>query len=206
MWNRHEDAGPALQRRAWLRWIGLWGAALALRGQRGWAACAPTAPNPQGPFYLPGAPFREDLAAAEEPGRPLVLAGRVLSAATCEPLSGAVLDAWHASDAGVYYGLETTLAPFEPHLLRARVRCGGEGRYSLRTILPGHYRLSRTRYRARHIHVIVSHPGQRPVTTQIYFAGDPHLAGDPLARPELIVTLREENTTLAGSFDFHLPP
>ena len=45
----------SVSRRAWLRWVGLWGAALLVPAHRALGACAPTPPNPQGPFYLPGA-------------------------------------------------------------------------------------------------------------------------------------------------------
>ena len=39
----------------------------------GCRACAPTEDNPQGPFYVAGAPFRVDIAPGGEPGERLVV-------------------------------------------------------------------------------------------------------------------------------------
>lgn len=152
------------------------------------APCLVTPPNVEGPFYLPGAPFRAELAPEEEPGERLALRGRVLGAPGCGPLAGAVVDVWHASAEGFYYNLEGPAEP-ETFALRGRARTGADGGYAFRTVLPGYYRLTRTRWRPRHVHYRVSHPEHRTLVTQLYFAGDPHLPGDPFALPSLIVPL-----------------
>ncbi len=175
------------------------------------ASCAPTEENPEGPFYLPGAPFRVRLAEAEEPGRRLAVTGRVLALPGCAPAPGAVLDVWHASDAGFYYTLEGAGTP-EDFQLRGRVRAGADGGYRFETVLPGRYRVTRRWTRPRHIHVRVEHPGYRPLVTQLYFPGDPHLDRDPLVRPGLLVALTGSDTMEAGTgpvdaaFDFVLGP
>ncbi|MDW7711109.1 MAG: hypothetical protein SCH98_11600 [Deferrisomatales bacterium] len=169
-----------------------------------WASCAPTPPNAEGPFYLPGAPFRDVLAPDDEPGERLEIRGRVLGAPDCRPLVGAVLDVWHASAEGFYYNLEGPADP-QSYGLRGRVAADGESAYSLRTVLPGHYRLTRTRWRPRHLHFRVSHAGYSTLVTQLYFAGDPHLEGDPFVLPSLVIPLeRAPGGGLQGTFDVHL--
>jgi protocatechuate 3,4-dioxygenase beta subunit len=171
----------------------------------GAADCILTEPNPAGPFYLPGAPFGDRIAHPDEPSRPLEIRGRVqgVSPAGCTPLPAAVLDVWHASAGGVYYGLEREGVP-EPFALRGRIRADAWGRYALHSILPGHYPLSRTRSRPRHIHSQVSAPGHRTLITQLYFRGDPLLAGDSLVRPALVIELKDEGGILRGVFEIAL--
>lgn len=172
-----------------------------------WAICRRTAGNPEGPFYLPGAPFRTRLAPKDLPGEPLRISGRVTGANGCTPLTGAVLDVWHADADGFYYGVEAP-RPLQPeaYTLRGRMRTDADGRYAFDTILPGRYRLGPNWERPRHIHLIVSHPAHRQLTTQIYFAGDPRNQRDPLVKPELIVPLQAQaGGGYQGGFDPVLP-
>lgn len=166
-------------------------AAIGMVGNASGASCPATQDNPSGPFYIPGAPFQNRLAPGNLPGERLRISGRVLAAGSCEPLAGAVVDVWHASTGGYYYGLEAS-RPLKPeeYLLRGRIRTGADGRYSFDTILPGNYRVSETWVRPRHIHYTVSHPSRRSLTTQLYFEGDSHNAGDPMVKPALIIPLR----------------
>ena len=59
----------------------------------------------------------------------------------------------------------------------------------MRTIVPGRY-LNGAQYRPAHLHLKVSGAGLRPLTTQLYFAGDPYNAADPWFRPGRALTLR----------------
>ncbi len=52
-------------------------------------------PQPYGPFYRSGAPFRGKLSLPGEPGTTFVLLGRVWGYDTKRPLPGVVLDFWH---------------------------------------------------------------------------------------------------------------
>ena len=167
------------------------------------AVCEPTPRVTAGPFYVPGAPFRMRLAAPGEPGTPLVLTGRIVGP-DCQPLAGAVLDVWHANAAGRYSLTRETGEPDDASefLLRGKLRTDGEGRYELETVLPGAYGEGRG-MRPRHIHLTVTHPDAAPLTSQIYFQGDPHLAGDPLVKDELIVPLTGKDR-LAGRFEIAL--
>jgi catechol 1,2-dioxygenase len=52
--------------------------------------------------------------------------------------------------------------------------------------------------------VKVSAPGHRPLTTQLYFDGDPYNKVDPFIRPELVMKLGDEQGRKAARFDFVL--
>ena len=186
-------------------------AVLGMVRQASGAGCsAATRDNPEGPFYIPGAPFKNRLAPESQPGERLRISGRVMAADSCQPLAGAVVDVWHANAAGYYYGLEAA-RPLKPeeYLLRGRIKTGTDGSYSFETILPGNYRVSETWMRPRHIHYIVSHPSHGRLTTQLYFEGDPNNAKDPMVKPSLIIPLRSikgEGAAAAheGKFDIAL--
>lgn len=152
-------------------------------------ACRPTVESQLGPFYREGAPWRTKLCGAEEPGEPLLLAGRVTSAETCEPLKGAVVDVWHASAAG-FYDNNDPARPFDPakFYLRGQTKTDAEGRYRFETILPGNY--GQGRYvRARHVHMLVSCPGHSTLVTECYFEGDRHNSTDSLVKSSLVTPL-----------------
>ena len=82
-------------------------------------------------------------------------------------LSGTKIEIWQANHQGLYdldgYSYRTTLV------------ADGEGQYDFRSVMPGHYP-GRV---CQHIHYLVSAPGHKPLTTQLYFATDPVFEGDP---------------------------
>jgi len=61
----------------------------------------PTARETAGPFFKPRSPERSDLREPGAGGSPFELSGFVLTR-SCRPLSGAVVDLWHADDKGEY--------------------------------------------------------------------------------------------------------
>jgi protocatechuate 3,4-dioxygenase beta subunit len=61
----------------------------------------PTPRETAGPFYRPRSPERVSLVEKGMPGTRLELTGRVFGAG-CTPLAGALLEFWHADDAGDY--------------------------------------------------------------------------------------------------------
>ena len=174
--------------------------------------CIPTADNVRGPFYRPGAPFREHLCQIDEPGQPLVLSGVVSGLPSCRPLPGAVLDVWQTNARGFYSNMLGFGKPADPKTfhLRGRVRTGGDGRYQLFSIVPGHYPLWPLT-RARHIHLIVTHDPHPPFVTQIFFEGDEYLRWDPWAKDSLVVKMMDSartedgRTQHAARFDIVLP-
>jgi len=144
------------------------GVALLATPARG-AGTAPlemTPENELGPFYKRGAPASTNLVVPGEPGLPLAVSGQVLDT-TGKPLSGAVIEVWHADGRGVY-----DLAGYR---YRARVTAGPDGTYRFQTVMPGHY----PQRVAQHIHYRVTAPGRKVLVTQLYFATDPAFAGDP---------------------------
>jgi protocatechuate 3,4-dioxygenase beta subunit len=150
----------------------------------------PTVRQTEGPFYKPRSPARMDLREAGGPGSPTELAGLVLDR-RCRPLSGAVVDLWHADERGEYDN-----AGFR---YRGHVVTGADGSYRFRTIMPAVYR-----GRTRHYHFKVQSPGSRLLTTQLYFPTEPENQRDGLFRRELLMRVADSGDSLAARFDFVL--
>jgi protocatechuate 3,4-dioxygenase beta subunit len=163
-------------------------------------ACVETEDNHLGPFWLDGAPVRSDLAEPGLPGTRLQITGRVLglAGAACTPLAGALLDVWQADDRG---STPARYSDARTWRLRGRLYTAEDGSYDLRTIVPGHYR-DRGAFRPAHIHVRVSAPGHRRLTTQLYFDGDPYNATDRLIEAPLVMKLASTRQGQAARFDF----
>jgi protocatechuate 3,4-dioxygenase beta subunit len=121
-------------------------------------------------------------------GTSLVLTGLVLTQ-DCRPIAGALLDFWHADDAGAYDN--------DGYRLRGHQFADGAGRYQLETIVPGLYT-----GRTRHFHVRVQAPAGPILTTQLYFPDEPQNQRDRLFRPDLLVT----RDGAMARFDFLLEP
>jgi len=133
--------------------------------------CEPTRSDNDGPFYLPGAPRRSKIAGPEEPGERLQIRGTVMAGDCRTPLAGALLDVWQADASGRYHGRG------EDFRLRGQLMTNARGEYEFETIRPGQYDMGGGR-RPAHIHFTVSSPEYQPLTTQLYFAGDPNLGKD----------------------------
>ncbi len=175
----------------------------------GEVACEPTGSDILGPFHEEGAPQRAVLADAEEPGERLVIEGTVYEEDCTTPIADALLDVWHADINGDYHG-----GSEDEYRLRGQVHTDEEGYYRLETIRPGHYPMDTAGelIRPAHIHFTITKPGFTPLTTQMYFQDDPHLApDDPCATcnsgdPTLIVELSESDAEDGwhGTFDIVL--
>jgi len=160
-------------------------------------ACADTTaratpPQTAGPYYLPDSPRRASLVELGERAPRLLLIGRVVSTA-CRPVPRALLDIWHCDAEGRYdnHGFR-----YRGHLF-----ADGAGRYRLETIVPGLYP-----GRTRHLHIRVQAPGAAPLTTQLYFPGEPRNADDGLWQPALEIRFaaRTADGAREGRFDFVL--
>jgi protocatechuate 3,4-dioxygenase beta subunit len=157
---------------------------------------AATIQQTEGPYFKPKSPERADLIDEGMAGRPLEVTGFVLTR-RCKPVGRVLIDVWQADNAGEY---DNTGFRLRGHLFT-----DVEGRFKLRTIVPGVYP-----GRTRHIHVKLQPPGGRIVTTQVYFPGEDENKRDGLFRREL--TMRTAKTAvegrpegwLAGRFDFVL--
>ncbi|WP_290060233.1 catechol 1,2-dioxygenase [Amycolatopsis solani] len=199
----------------------------------------------EGPAHRPGAPVLRSPAVLpmrpDEPGEPLVVSG-IVRTTTGDLLPGAALEIWQIDANDVYSGL--TAADFAPldipndatgvpaDNLRARIIADDRGHYEFRTVMPGvetfglatqsplatlTRALKLDGRRPRHIHAIVSAAGCLPLTTQIYFDGDPlvesTIEGAVPAEAVKTTTLREDHGArgLAGpyralTYDFVLRP
>jgi len=140
------------------------------------ANCNPTTQDyyGQGPFYTSNAPsiINNQLAAASEPGTRLIVSGRVHNLDCTEYIAGAIIDIWHANDAGAYDNTGFNL--------RGIATSNSQGFYLFETIYPGKY-LNGSAYRPSHIHLKITPPGYPILTTQIYFQGDLDIPADAAA-------------------------
>ena len=147
-----------------------------------------TVPQTEGPYFKPSSPERTELFEEGMAGQPIELVGFVLSRA-CKPLAGALLDFWQADDKGGYDN--------SGFRLRGHQFSDAEGRYRLRSIVPGIYP-----GRTRHIHVKVQPRDGRVLTTQLYFPGESKNRSDSLFRKDLQIRTAKNTGWLAGRFDF----
>lgn len=175
-----------------LTWRTAWAQSVRPTPACGDASAQATPPQTAGPFYTPDSPRRTSLVEAGERGPRLLLTGRVVTM-DCRPVRGALLDVWHCDATGRY---DNAGFRYRGHLF-----ADAAGRYRLETIVPGLYP-----GRTRHIHMRVQAPGGRPLTTQLYFPGEPGNAGDGLWQRALEIALAAPATgqPQAGRFDFVL--
>lgn len=187
----------------------------------------------EGPFHS-AAPPRQlgdwiSSGPERERGIPTVIHGRVLGS-DGQPLAGAVLDLWQANDTGLYDSQDPEQ---DRGNLRALLETNAGGGYWFRTIRPSSYpvptdgpggrllrAIGRHAMRPAHIHVKISAPGYRPLTTHVFIAGDPYLDSDAAfaVKDELICRPQLRNDAAAQQrwlmtepfeeieFDFTLVP
>lgn len=186
-----EPIDPKASRRGFLRG-GLGATVLGIAGAgEALAKKAPTEPNILGPYYRKGAPARAKLAADNAPGERLIVRGRVMNTDE-QPLKGATVDVWQADTNGRYDNDDPRNPPAaDKFILRGVVKTDDQGRYEYETILPGAYSIGPQQYRPRHIHYIVSSPGYRALTTQLYFKGDPYIKTDDFVRESLVMDVKK---------------
>lgn len=165
----------------WLLVIALMGTLAGVTNAR--AQREPTTQTSIGIFYLPGAPETADLWREGDAGDRLKLQGRVLDRKG-QPVADALVELWHADTTG----------SVDESRYRAAQRSGAEGRFGIRTVLPGHIEMARYNsvFAPRHIHIMVTHPDHPRLVSLIFFQGDERLAGTPY--PELAIPLEKVRT------------
>ena len=120
-----------------------------------------------------------DAVAISRMGTPLLLTGVVYAEDCATPLAGATVRAWQTTVDG-RYGPADSATPGRCCYLQGEIRTDAQGRYAFETVVPGRY--AEPDPPPRHIHLALSHPGARSLTTELRFAGDAGVAaGDPLA-------------------------
>ena len=171
----------------------------------------PTEDNILGPYHRAGAPFRGKITPPAEPGKIMVIRGRVWGFDTKKPLAGVVLDIWQANAKGRYDNDDPKNPP-APGLFvnRARLLTDENGYYEYETVHPGAYQTGPSSWRPSHIHYLVRHAGYAKLVTQLYFKGDKLNGADDFIKASLVIELSEEKfngTTIErGTFDVVLAP
>ncbi len=168
-----------------------------------------TEDNILGPFYRPSAPYRAKITPPLEPGKTLLVAGRVWGFDTRKPLTHAVIDVWQASSKGRYDNDDPSKPPKPGVFLnRARLITDENGSYEFESVLPGPYQIGPSMWRPSHIHYMVQHPGYKTLVTQLYFDGAAHNQTDQFIKQSLIVKFQDHQsnngTYQVGTFDIVL--
>jgi protocatechuate 3,4-dioxygenase beta subunit len=124
-------------------------------------------------------------------GNRIVLTGQVVTVG-CKRAAGALVDFWHADDAGHYDNVG--------YRLRGHQYADEQGRYRLETIVPGLYP-----GRTRHFHVKVQARGGRVLTTQLFFPAEARNKSDFIFRPDLLMSVSDGEHGKDARFNFVLP-
>jgi protocatechuate 3,4-dioxygenase beta subunit len=135
----------------------------------------PTPAQTEGPYFTPNSPERALLRERGMPGTPILLTGVVLTR-SCVPIPGALIELWHADDAGNYDN--------EGYRLRGHQFTADRGIYRFETIVPGLYP-----GRTRHFHAKFQAPQKPTLTTQFYFPDEPGNSRDGRFDPRLLLTI-----------------
>ncbi|MCZ7597873.1 MAG: hypothetical protein M5U09_09265 [Gammaproteobacteria bacterium] len=146
-------------------------------------------PTGAGPEFLSDAPYTATFWREGDPGERLMLSGRIMDTSG-RPVAGAVVELWQADGAGNYHD----------NAYRGRLVTDEGGRYAVRTVVPASY------YRAKHIHMMVSHDSHGTVTTRVEFKGDPALEGRDDSHAVVLEETRvQDDVVYVGTFDVVLP-
>jgi protocatechuate 3,4-dioxygenase beta subunit len=129
----------------------------------------------EGPYFSPNSPQRAVLREAGMAGTPITLRGFVLTR-SCQPVGAALVDLWHANDAGEYDNVGFRL--------RGHQFTAADGSYAFETIVPGIYP-----GRTRHFHLKFQAPNEPVLTTQFYFPGEPENERDGIFDPALLLQI-----------------
>lgn len=114
-----------------------------------------------------GAPARITIAGRDEPGEPMIVAGRVVGPDGRTPLPGVSLYVYQTDKDGIY---SKPVNDSRTPRLRGYMRTDADGRYEFSTIKPGSYPNTRN---PAHIHYVVNAPGFKQRVFEIVFAHDP---------------------------------
>jgi protocatechuate 3,4-dioxygenase beta subunit len=150
----------------------------------------PTPRQTEGPYFTPNSPERTNLLEDGMPGERIALAGFVLDR-RCQPVDRALLDLWHCDSTGEYDN--------QGYRLRGHQFSDAQGRFVFETIVPGLYP-----GRTRHYHVKVQAPGQKILTTQLYFPGEPGNKDDRIFDSALLLDIPLGRRPNLARYDFVL--
>jgi Dioxygenase len=155
------------------------------------------------PYYKPGAPFLHDLRKSTDAS--LTLQGVVYQHDGKTPLADAVVEIWHCNPQGHF--------DFSKHYgYRGKTLTDKQGRYRIKTNLPGRYR-EKGQVKMSRIFVLVNGAGHKESFSQLYldqaqkpYIDNRHWAASPLAqRPSLPKRIPSKNQ-LVITYDHFLNP
>jgi len=149
-----------------------------------------TAEETAGPFFRPDSPPKTNFREPGVSGIPVKLTGFVLDPKR-NPISGALLDFWHADDRGEY--------DLGGYRCRGHQFSNAGGRYALETVVPGLYP-----GRTRHYHVRLQAAHGPILATQLYFPAEARNDTDSLFRPDLLLNVRKSASGVVATFNFVL--
>ncbi len=155
--------------------------------------CDKTPDQPEGPFYMntwdrtKSVAHHNDLTWVTDPGKMaegevIHLSGQVTDL-DCKPVNGAMVEIWQACRTGRYAHMaDPSTAWLDPNFRYfGEFLTGEDGMYSFKTIKPGPYPVGANWIRPAHVHFKVTAGLKAHIlTSQMYFAGDPHLGLDRL--------------------------
>ncbi|MEM1110262.1 MAG: protocatechuate 3,4-dioxygenase [Pseudomonadota bacterium] len=197
-----------IKRRTFAAHLSTCSAAIALAPAAALSALS-TPGQVEGPFYPVDTRGERDVDltqleghAEAAKGESIIVRGTVLGRRG-EALPGAVVDIWQANQHGRYnHPRDPNPAPLDPDFQGWGImKTSRQGEYGFKTIKPGAYPLAPLGgrgWRCRHIHFKVSCPGYQPLTTQMYFEGDPLIDQDqvlaraPAAARHLLIAAAEQ--------------
>lgn len=144
--------------------------ALPVRGQTRAPSCVLTPQTEEGPFYFDPRLVRSDIT-ERQPGVPLALEIRVVTAKDCMPVPKARVDVWHADARGVYSGYSGQWGTGEradrsapgKTFLRGTQFVDDDGFVRFGTIYPSWYRT-----RTPHIHFKILLETREVAVSQLY--------------------------------------
>jgi catechol 1,2-dioxygenase len=174
----------------------------------------------EGPYYVPDAPelparCQMPMRDKDKEATPLIFQGQVTDV-DGNGLGGAHLELWHADEDGYY----SQFAPDIPEWnLRGTIVSDEEGRYEITTLQPAPYMIPHDGptgwfvesygghpWRPAHLHLRVTYPGYREITTQLYFKGGKWIENDvaTAVKPELLLDPRSEDGRNIVDYNFAL--
>ncbi len=166
--------------------------------------CNLTSSDILGPYFIEGAPIQTIIAHSDEPGQRLFITGRVLQNDCESIIAGAMVEVWHANDAGCYsinQVCSTGNPDNEEFNLRGKMFSDSNGFYGFETILPGNYA-----NRPKHIHIKITTPDNQVLISQIYFENDQLCDSDPWCQEadDRVVTLQQTPFGFQGQLDINM--
>ncbi|KAI9900706.1 hypothetical protein N3K66_004968 [Trichothecium roseum] len=187
----------------------------------------PTSSSILGPFWSPHAPFRDNgstiIQDTNPNGQVCKMHGVIRDLKTGKPIPNAVFDIWQASANGKYDFQDPDNQT--PNNLRGKFRANENGEYWFYCYHPTAYSLptdgpaysllqlmDRHPMRPAHIHIMVTHPDFKGVTTQLYPKDDPWVTNDTVfaVKDDLVVDFKpskgDDKATLDLEYNVVLVP